>query len=414
MAKISEFLKKKQDKKASTKAPEKEYGTGMVIELPDNFSIPGKNAPQLKTAIDKFITSIGQNPEGTGLVVPGKVVLSFDDKAPVGSNVEVKIAPDRQTRTVVSDLVMGLVEKGSHLALEGAHVCEPGKVETRWANMATPGRREVISGLAAMPKVSWPGTDGKNRKVAIEDLTDEMAKDLENAVGDPKRASKIRYTRTFFQPESAVAVQTGDTEILAKKVAESGVSVGNTYLLRLFSKEGQSVASVQGFVGQVKDEKGSWVPQSLTDSLNKAMNYVNKDKLEGLSNASDLTMEIIPGTDYTTVFNADAQSTQNRTMSIVKNLLSMHQKESFEKYASVHSGFRSTIGILMTPIEGSTREPMLYNSIRGGNEIYKNRDMIRTPNFEGFTASNEAEQTVDQGSSQEVEEEEEAAVGPGM
>lgn len=420
MAKISEFLKKKQDEKVSAKAPEKEYGTGMVIALPDDFETPrGSSTP----IMDKFISSIGQNPEGNCLVVKGKVVLSFDEKAPVGSDVEVKIAPERQTRAIVANLIKGEVEKGSHLVLEGARVTGDGKVEARWAKNGSPNKRPVVVGLATEAEVSWPGgpgTDGKPIKVAIGDLSDENSKDLESALNDPIRAENIKYDRTFYFPEKAIAVQTGDTDVLAKKVLDSGVSVGNTYILRLFSKEGQIVGSVQGFIGKVKDEKGAWVNQSMTDSLNKTMTFFyDKKKLSALSEAKDLTMEIIPGNKYSTIRpkkdpNNPGLKTPSQTTAVVADLLERFKKETFSEYIyATQTGFRSTIGTLSVTSSPS-QEPWLYETFKGGHEYYKNRDMIRTPNFEGFTASNEAEQTAEQASSQEVEEEEEAAVGPGM
>lgn len=418
MAKISEFLKKKQDEKASTKAPEKEYGTGMVIELPGDLEVPrGSSTP----AVDKFITSLGQSPEGKGLVLKGKVVLSFDEKAPVGSDVDVRISSERLTRAVVANLIKGEVEKGSHLVLEGAYVTEEGKVEARWAKNGSPGKRPVIVGLASMAEVSWPTQDGKKSKVKVGDLTIEMAKDLESAVNDPIRAEKIKYERTFYFPEKAIAIQTGDTDALLKKVEESGVSIGNAYLLRLFSQEKQLMASVQGRENVFDEKKGGWVNQSLGDFLNTAMKFVNPEKLATLSEANDLTMEIIPGNTFSTISPTPDPdnpglkgSGPSQTLTIVRDLLDRRQKESFDQYIkATQSGFKSTIGTRSAPTEKSP-EGRLYETFRGSNESYQNRDMIRTPNFEGFTASNEAEQTVDQGSSQEVEEEEEAAVGPGM
>lgn len=422
MASVMDFIKKSATEKK--KAPE--YGTGLILEATSFSGIPRNGSAKLTDAINKFITSKGLNPDGVGLPIKGKVKLSFDPNIKEGSEVEVilgegipGVSEGMKTSKIVENLVKGYCEEGATLALNDTRVGKDGKIKCRWATNVSPDRRSLGVGIATPPMITYrlekepvsfslgafTTSGNKGSEDADARIKSRLAEHM-TALAKVVEAQKPAVTvfQSMYHPERAVAIDSAEESDILIELDKMNRSLenhlGDSYVLRLFSKELNVCASATGYVKQEKQADGRYAPEPLENSLARTLgnfgtNQATTMKMEALSGASDVRSEIIPGEAVTMVMNPNDPSTST-VVKYIKDLLSRYNDptdpnhETFNKFLWSQSGIQSKIFIQMPLSDAAEGKPMMTGSITGSNERHYSFDEVRTPNFEGVSRTAKA------------------------
>lgn len=434
MGHVLEFMKKTASKK-NTLSPERDYGTGMVVELTSAVGkFPGKDAQRLANAIDETIRKMNQDPAQSGLDLDVKVLKSFNKEVSEGSEVRVHVSGGGKTaREVLKNMIQGYVPgAGGRVILEGV-TSKDGKLESRWAHNASPDRRDLLFGLVSPPEIVFKKADGSWDRVSIgafntgglnAEIADrrmkylrEAMENLDKAVKNPELANSIRIYRNILSPEKAISVQESDMEKIQKKIEDLSSTglTGDAFVIRMFSREKNVSISGRGYIKSVMTN-GEYLPEPVGDSIKRAMEAMSsasgtETKMQLLSEASDFSIEVIPGMQMTMVFNPNdptANSTLKEAQGYVKRYMNPEDADHKKFRASVSNDFSIHHGIVLTlpQSENSDGKPMLYSVINGDNVRYRSLDTISTPHFPGVTSGKPAQGHQEEASPEEDHEDE--------